>query len=117
MTSTEISSLVNELEDQVNNGGFHQFFNNSSGDDTAETVEALEAIGAAQVAGILIRAASKFPGNMPPKDRTQRLEVLWGRFPKTDEFGALDAEFFAYPEDLSGLVAAYKHRFPDSFSG
>ena len=117
MNPQEVIDLVVDLEDEVNNGGFHQFFNNSSGDNTAEPIQALEAIGATLVASILTRAASKFPGNMPPKDRSQRLEVLWGSFPKPDEFRALDTEFFAYPEDLSDLVAAYKHRFPDSFSG
>ncbi len=53
MNPIEIVDLVVELEDEVNNGGFHQFFNNSSGDNTAETIQALEAIGATVVAEIL----------------------------------------------------------------
>jgi hypothetical protein len=116
MDPHEVVDLVIDLEDEVNNGGFHQYFNNSSGDKTAETIEALEAMGAPIVADILRRAAFKFPGHMPPNDRTQRLEVLWSNFPRATEFKELDTQFFAYPEDLSGLIAAYKRRFPDSFS-
>jgi hypothetical protein len=117
MNPHEIIDLVVELEDEVNNGGFHQFFNNSSGDNTFETIQALEIIGATMVADILRRAAFKFPGNMPPRDRRQRLDLLWANFPRTDEFYELDKEFFAYPEDLSVLIAAYKSRFPDDFRG
>jgi len=61
MNPQEAIDLVVDLEDEVNNGGFHQFFNNSPGDNTAETVQALEAIGATLVANILTRAAASFP--------------------------------------------------------
>src|SRR6266700_7746784 len=113
MNPREVVDFVMQLQDEVSNGGFHQFFNNSSGNNTVDTIQALEAIGATVVAAILRRAASKFPNNTPPRDRRQRLDVLWANFPRTDEFRDLDTEFFAYPEDLSGLIAAYKHRFPD----
>jgi hypothetical protein len=108
MDSNGIVELVKDLEAEVNNGGFHQYFNNSSGDNAAETVEALETIGALNVAGILKRAISRFEGNNVPKQRSVRLEVLWNKFPETDEFYDLDAEFLAYPDDLSALLLKYK---------
>ena len=46
MDSREIQELVEAVEDEVNNGGFHQFFYNNAGDNTEETIQALEAIGA-----------------------------------------------------------------------
>ena len=107
MGSSEISILVKELEDQVNNGGFHQFFFNSSGDRTAETISALDAIGAHAVAGLLKHAAGMFPGGFPPKDRQARIQILRTYFPKTDEFRDLDDEFFAYPDDIASLLANY----------
>jgi len=115
MDSRTVVDLVLEFEDEVNNGGFHQFFNNSSGDNTAETVLALEEIGASVMADILKRAASRFPNGFPPKLRNERLATLWNNFPQTNEFRDLDTEFFAYPDDLSGLLAAYKGQFPDCF--
>ena len=107
MSSSEISRLVDELEGQVNNGGFHQFFFNSSGDCTAETISALDTIGAHAVADLLKHAAGMFPSGSPPKDRQARIEVLRTCFPKTDEFRTLDEEFFAYPDDLASLLENY----------
>ena len=46
MTAAEIQNLVDELEAEINNGGFDQYFFNSAGDKAAEAINALEAIGA-----------------------------------------------------------------------
>jgi hypothetical protein len=46
------------LEAEVNNGGFEQFFVNSAGDNAAETPGALRQIGAAQAAAIAEEANS-----------------------------------------------------------
>lgn len=115
MDPRTVVDLVLDVEAEVNNGGFHQFFNNSSGDNTADTIVALETIGATAMADILKRAAARFPNGFPPKIRSERLAELWNSFSKTDEFWDLDEEFFAYPDDLSGLIAAYKDQFSDYF--
>jgi len=57
----EIAKLVGALEAEGNNSGFDQFFYNSAGDNTAETIRTLETIGAVTVSDILKRAAAKFP--------------------------------------------------------
>ena len=113
MNPGDVVDLVMELEGEVNNGGLHQFFYNSSGDSTSDTINALESIGATVFADILRRAASKFPGNMPPRDTMQRRALMKEKLPRADEFRDLDKEFLAYPEDLSGLIAAYKRQFPN----
>lgn len=107
MDQTEIATCIENLEAEVNNGGFHQFFYNSAGDDTAETIQALQAIGAARMADIVKRAAGKFPGGMPPQERFERQEILLERFPESTEFDELDAEFFAYPDDLAALLKRF----------
>jgi hypothetical protein len=104
MDQSEIGTCTQNLEAEVNHGGFHQFFYNSVGDDTAEIVQALQAIGAARMADIVKRAAAKFPGGMPPKERRARQDILLEKFPETTEFDELDAEFFAYPDDLAALL-------------
>ena len=53
--------LIDALEGEVNNGGFHQFFYNSAGDRTTETIQALEIVGAFAMADIVRRAAQMFP--------------------------------------------------------
>jgi hypothetical protein len=95
------------MEAEVNNGGFDQFFYNSAGDNTAETIQALETIGAFTMADILKRAVAKFPGGMPPKDRFARQEILLQISPDAEAFEELDGEFCGYPDDLADLLARH----------
>jgi hypothetical protein len=44
------------FEAELNNGGFDQFFFNSAGDYTSQTIVALERIGASSCAAIVRRA-------------------------------------------------------------
>ena len=97
--------LVGVLEAEVNNGGFDQFFFNSSGDRTAEIIDALDMIGAAKTADIVRRAASKFPDGMPPADCKARQVVLVDTVsPDADAFEELDQEFYGRPDDLEELL-------------
>jgi hypothetical protein len=104
----EVVDLVNAVEGEVNNGGFHQFFYNNAGDNTMETIQALETIGAKNMADIVRRAAALFPGDMPPKDRFARQDVLLEKYPRAEAFESLNDEFFAYPDDVAHLLARYK---------
>jgi Domain of unknown function (DUF4375) len=106
VTGGRVYELVRELEDEVNNGGFHQFFYNSSGDDTAETIRALEMIGADKMADILMRAVARFRDGVAPQERFARQRVL----PEPSTLVDLDMEFYAYPDDLASLLAEYKGR-------
>jgi hypothetical protein len=108
MDHTEIARLIENLEAEVNNGGFDQFFYNSAGDNARETILALETIEAGTTADIVKRAAAKFPDGMPPQDRYKRQELLLSRVsPASDAFDELDAEFYGYPDNLSELLAKY----------
>jgi hypothetical protein len=78
----QVIELIESLEREVDDGGFHQFFYNSAGDNTVEIIQALEKIGAHATADIVIRAAAKFPGEMPPKDRFARQDILLKYFPR-----------------------------------
>ena len=111
MEIKEMKQLVSLLEAEVNNGGFDQFFFNSSGDHTVEIIDFLESIGAVKTADIVRRAAAKFPGGMPPKEWAKRQDLLVDDVsPDADAFQELDQEFYASTEDLSELV---KLRFPE----
>lgn len=104
MEQERVYALVRGLEDEVNGGGFHQFFYNSAGDDTVETIQALETIGANKMADILIRAVARLRDGMAPQERFARQRVL----PEPSTLMDLDMEFYAYPDDLASLLAAYK---------
>jgi hypothetical protein len=108
MSPEEVVELVHWLDLEVDNGGLHQFFNNSAGDKTTDTIAALEAIGAFQTANILQRAAAMFPGGMPPGDRDERVAILWKNFPDPKVFDQLNEEFYAYPDDLLRRLEDFK---------
>jgi hypothetical protein len=110
MEMQEVVDLIDAVEGEVNNGGFHQFFYNNAGDNTMETIQALETIGATKMADIVRRAAAMFPGGVPPKDRFARQDVLLETFPRAEAFESLNDEFFAYPDDLARLRAQYESR-------
>jgi hypothetical protein len=105
MEAQDIAKLVGAFEAEVNNGGFDQFFFNSASDNTAEAIEALRTIGAEKTADLVLRAAAKFPGGMPPKEWTTRQNVLVDVVsPDADAFRELDQEFYGSSEDLSDLM-------------
>jgi hypothetical protein len=108
MEKIKVVALIEALEAEVNNGGFDQFFFNDAGDRTAETIEALRAIGANHTASIVQAAAAKFPGGMPPIDRDMRQEVLERVSPDSDAFEEQDDAFYEYKDDLSRLANAHK---------
>jgi len=110
MDTQRIIDLIADLEGEVNNGGFHQFFYNDAGNDTAEIIEALRVIGATKMADIVVRAASVFPSKMSPKDRVARQDILLEKFPNSVAFRDLDEEFYDYPDDLRVLLAKYIER-------
>jgi len=112
MSPDEVVDLIDALEGEVNNGGFHQYFYNSAGDNTAETIQALEIIGALKMANVVRRAAEKFPGAMPPKNRFERQDVLLESDPKAIAFRDLDEEFYDYPDNLTELLKKYRSSFP-----
>ena len=67
--------FVVQLEGEVNNGGFSQFFYNSSGDFANETPAALRKIGADKTADICDRALAAFGGAVP-RNRDERETML-----------------------------------------
>lgn len=67
--------IAQMLEMEVNNGGFSQFFYNSSGNFSNEVVSAFHAIGANTTAAICKKALSAFDCEIPV-DRDEREKML-----------------------------------------
>ena len=67
---------VSNLQGEVNNGGFNQFYFNISGNYAHETHEALVFIGANKTADILKKANDLWPDQLVPRDRDKRFELL-----------------------------------------
>lgn len=102
-----VTELIDELEAEVNNGGFHQYFSNSSGNNAEMALSSLEAVGAEKMATILRKAIAKFPSGIVPEDRDEREKMLDEIAPDCIGFEELDSEFCQYPDDLAALVEDY----------
>jgi hypothetical protein len=104
------------LEREINNGGFNQFYFNSSGNFAEETVVSLNAVGALKTAAILFHANSFFPEGKVPKDQEQRQELL-EEIEKdgNSKWQQLEDKFMVYEEDLNSLNMNYIKANKDKF--
>ena len=102
--------VINVLSREVHNGGFDQFFSNSSGDRYEETLDALTETGARSTLQLLQDAKAVLFGGAPvPRDRTARLAAMSTSSEDHPIYDAansaldrLDKAFCADP-DISGL--------------
>lgn len=95
------------LEGDVNNGGFRQYYFNTSGDTAHYAPAALRAIGARVMAEIVERANSLFGPSGPPISRDERQEALLALTHSEQLWDELDRLFYAYPDDISFLLAQF----------
>jgi hypothetical protein len=97
-----------ELDTEVNNGGFHQYYFNDGGDRAVDAVRSLEAIGAPQTAALVTRANRLFGPSGPFRDRWKRQEQL-NALSRSDleVMHEIDAQFYKYKENLKSLLRAF----------
>jgi hypothetical protein len=102
----QVFHLIWELEAEVNNGGFGQYFSNSSGEQAHQVVTALETIGADATADIARRAIEIVFGSESPARDTKRRQAMVAQLPpsKLEELNECDDSFFRYPNDLTTLL-------------
>lgn len=92
---------------EVSNGGFDQYFFNSSGNDAVRTPDALRAIGDGQAIPILEQAMALFPEEVSP-DR----DVRWAQMDRLsqetrEKFDALDRKLTECTPAVIERLAAY----------
>ncbi|HYV38658.1 MAG TPA: DMP19 family protein [Gemmataceae bacterium] len=93
------------LEAEVNNGGFHQYYFNSAGDQALDTVKSLEAIEAKHTA-LLVRQANALFGEAGPlSDRFARQNQLFALGEaKTTKMNEIEKQFMKYDDKLGQLI-------------
>jgi hypothetical protein len=100
-------------QSEVRNGGFHQFFSDTTGLLAPEALEGFRAIGVAEWAEIL-REAMKHFGTPYPGDRDDREEFLpmRQRRPREewDPFYKLDKRFYESTDDWEDAANVYVGR-------
>jgi hypothetical protein len=95
------------LEQNVTDGGFIQFFFNSSGQYTHEVFQAYHAIKAENTVDILTKAIYLFPEMPVPKNLRVRQQILMEKDSNIDLWDEVDTEFYKYEDNIISLTLAY----------
>lgn len=104
------------LEREINNGGFNQYFINSSGAFAHETIKSLRTIGANHTANILQAAIDEFPNKKVPTDRSERTNIVAQiEEAASDKWESLDQKFFEYKDNLNLLNIEYVKKYRTEF--
>lgn len=106
------------LDMEVDNGGFHQYFVNSSSDYAFNVLWALEQVGASNASRIARAAfAAIFPEGVVPADQNERylqLEEFEETHPQfSKEFRDFDKQYYCDEDEIYIRLEAYarQHRF------
>jgi hypothetical protein len=112
----KVFSALWEVESEVNNGGFSQYFVNSSAESAHFVADALRMIGAPKTADICDRAiAAAFPTGLPQSEEAIRSAAADFSDEVLEKLEPLDQEFFSYPHNLTDLLFAYVSQRPEEF--
>ena len=114
----QVFLCVWELESEVNNGGFDQYFSNSSGDYARHVVAALGAIGAGRMQKIVKQAIETVGEGVLEEDQEQREERLIALDDERRErLEKIDQLYYGYPDNLTKLLYAYVQKNRASIAG
>jgi hypothetical protein len=104
------------LEAEVNNGGFDQYYFNSSGDHAQDAEVSLKAIGAKHTAQLVKLGNALFGASGPSPNRAARqkqLDALGDA--KTKKMNEIEDEIMKYKDNLEELLRAYVSRNAEAF--
>ena len=92
------------LEAEVNNGGFAQYFENSAGNYAVGTPDALRSVGAPEMASLVEQAMQTFGPSGPPADRDARAKAIQALPASAREsWDQLDDQFYKLASPEEGL--------------
>lgn len=100
--------ISQEVEREVNNGGFDQFFFNSSGNFSNEIVEVFKTIGTGARSEICQRAVDVF-GATVPVDSFERQDLMeeLDEDKRYEIWSDCDSDYYACEDDLDSLIYSF----------
>ena len=105
------------LEAEVNNGGFNQFFWNSSGRFAREAADSFRLIGAKEHGALMEEAIAVFAKEKATQERFKQKRTLqaFSDSYKESRLGELDERFYKLSENVPKLRIAYVRAHPADF--
>jgi hypothetical protein len=89
----------------VNNGGFYQYFLNSTGALAPQVADALKAVGAVETAALAEKALSQVGSNVQwSDDAARKAKISQLSSQVKEKLHELDQAFYASPDDLTDLL-------------
>jgi hypothetical protein len=106
-----------QAENEISNGGFEQYFDNSSGVFAREAILAFKLVGAKKHVLLMRRAIAAFVRSNPKQKLVKVDKSVKGYLKKYKdaEFGKIDEAFHNIKENLSELRIKYIRAHPDEF--
>lgn len=105
--SEQLYYSVNVLNGEVYNGGFDQYFTNTSADNYRDAEYGLVRLGATNSIKLLRNAKEQLFGSNPvPKNQVERWELIQ-KLNKITNLDSLDTEFYKDLDNLDGKLEAF----------
>jgi hypothetical protein len=101
------------IDYEIPNGGFNQFFTNTSGQHALDTLEALRAVGAREAAEIVKKAIGIFAKKFGrPADSRER---WYGEWKEDKEIDSLERRFYKLVNSGATSFVPYVRKHPEQF--
>lgn len=98
---------IEELERQINSGGFNSYFYYSYGDYALETIKALEAIASTVFTSILKEAVVVFADNYTAAEEERSELIDDNEDMYNEKWNKLDDRFYKYSEKIHEFLLSY----------
>lgn len=106
--SERVVRVIWEVDAQVKNGGFLQYFANPSGENVPHIVDAFAAIGDAEVVALIEQALAVFPDDVRWGDYLHRSDCLDGLQPASLELlDSLSFRYYEYADEVMVLLNSF----------
>ena len=106
------------VDAEVNNGGFNQYFFNSSGQYAGDSLAGYELLGAEDYAAVMRAAIATFEADrerLAPYYEAQTLESFSESYRHTD-LGEIDQRYYALGDGIYHAWAVFATEHPEAFS-
>jgi len=116
---TETEKLINailDMESEVMNGGFHQYFLNSAGDQWQDVSIGLDKIGAIRTKELFKKSLTIFINSQPPIVWEERQKIVNNLSQEQIAYlDILDQDFYKYEDNIQLLTIAYAEKQRNDF--